>query len=216
VWRHNAGRLEKKQQELALFEQLQKDKERIARDLHDHVGGQLSFLVHALDGITDEPAEKRAALKRSMLASLRNVIAGLRETIWAIHDKSIAVTDFMDRLKMFTRHLFEHSGVQIHFREDISPDRQLSPLPALNLYRMCQEIIQNAFKHAQATQLWVECTERDNLLFISIRDNGIGFDVKDTYPQGMGLQNIHTRAAEFGIRVQAESDTSGTAYTLIV
>lgn len=215
-WRYNAARLKKKQQELKMLEQLQKDKERIARDLHDHVGGQLSFLVHAIEGITEEPAEKRLLLKKSILVSLRKVIAGLRETIWAIHDEKIEVTDFMDKLKVFTRSLFEHSNTQIHFSEALLTEKDLNPLLALNLFRICQEIIQNTFKHAQATELWVSCREEASHLYVEIRDNGTGFDVSTNYKHTLGLQNIQSRAKEFQIQLHLESNSNGTFYQLIV
>jgi signal transduction histidine kinase len=216
VWRYNAGRLKKKQRELEMLEQMQKDKERIARDLHDHVGGHLSFLVHSLEGITEDPPEKREALKTSMRQTLRNVIAGLRETIWAIHDEHIEATDFMDKLKVYVRNLFQHSAVQIHFSEELTAAKDLGPMQALNLYRICQEIIQNSFKHAHATDLWVQCTNKGEQLFIRIADNGSGFDAGAATSTGMGQENIRKRAAESQIDVQVESGAAGTSYTLIV
>jgi signal transduction histidine kinase len=217
AWRLYAGRLKRKQQELLMLENLQKDKERIARDLHDHVGGQLSFLVHSIDGITQQPEEKREAIKASIMQSLRSVISGVRETIWAINDKHITVTDFMDKLKVFTANMLQYSDIKYHFSEAIQEDRELGPLLALNIYRICQEIIQNTFKHAQASNLYIHCDADTNKITVEIKDDGTGFDPCNQKDDNRGIENIKARAAEFNIRVQLHTALNqGTSYTIIV
>lgn len=217
LWRSYANRLKKKQQELTIIEQLQKDKERIARDLHDHVGGQLSFLVHSIDGITRQPEEKREELKASILKSLRSVITALRETIWAISDKHIVVTDFMDKLKVFTANMLQYSNIKYHFSENIKDDRELSPLLGLNLYRICQEIIQNTFKHAKASNLYIHCDADKQKIRLQLKDDGTGFDPETKKEDSRGIENIQARAAEFNIQVHLNTAPNlGTSYILIV
>ncbi len=119
LWLFNRNNLKKKQHELLMLQKLQNDKERIARDLHDNVGGQLSFIIHSLDGINDEEKEKRIDLTESINQSVRSVINSLRETIWAISDANINVQDFSDKLKLFARTLFKHSNTEIYINESI-------------------------------------------------------------------------------------------------
>lgn len=94
LWLYNRNNLKKKQHELLMLQSLQHDKERIARDLHDNVGGQLSYILYSLDGINDEDKEKRNDVIESINQSVRSVINSLRETIWAISDANINVQDF--------------------------------------------------------------------------------------------------------------------------
>jgi signal transduction histidine kinase len=156
AWYVNRNQLKKKEQELISMQNIQKDKERIARDLHDHVGGQLSYIIYSLDGLQEEEEEKRTEIIQSVNVSVRGVISSLRETIWAISDSSIPIEDFSDKLKLFARTLFKHNKTQIQFTEHISVSKELNALQGLNLFRICQEIITNAFKYAQAEHLKIE------------------------------------------------------------
>lgn len=217
LWLYNRNNLKKKQHELMMLQKLQNDKERIARDLHDNVGGQLSYIIYSLDGINDEGEEKRAEITSSINQSVRSVINSLRETIWAISDANIDVQDFSDKLKLFARTLFKHSGTHINFTENIKTKRELNALLGLNLYRICQEILNNAFKYATANEMKIDVFCEEEKLQITIRDNGVGFDITQKDKEQYGLQNIKKRAIEFGISLTLETEINkGTRYVLWV
>lgn len=221
LWLFNRNNLKKKQHEIVMLQNLQKEKERIARDLHDHVGGQLSYIIYSLDGLHNESEEKRGKVTESINQSVRSVISSLRETIWAISDANIQVQDFSDKLKMFVRSLFKHSNTKINFTEDIQNERELNALLGLNLYRICQEILNNAFKYASATEVNVDMQSGENII-ITLSDNGIGLDAAPTLKEQelevhYGLQNIRKRAEEFGISLTLYSiKGKGTEYMLVV
>lgn len=209
--------LKRKKQELELLQNLQQDRERIARDLHDNIGGKLSFIVYSLDGFEEDDKSKRAQLTESVNQTVRSVIGSLRETIWAISDANITAWDFSDKLKIFSKNIFRHSQTQVIFSENIVVKRELNALLGLNLYRISQEILNNAFKYAEATEvkIQIDCTAESLSIFIS--DNGKGFDTTLNKQESYGLQNIKKRAHEFGITLQLESKIdSGTKYVLIV
>ena len=217
LWLINRSRLKKKESELLMLQNLQKDKERIARDLHDNVGGQLSYIIYSLDGINDEDKEKRREITRSITQAVRSVISNLRETIWAISDANIGLQDFSDKLKVFVRDLFKYSQTKVNFSENLSSNRELNALLGLNLYRICQEILTNSFKYAGATEVKIDVEETEEKLLITMSDNGIGFDITRENKEQYGLQNIRKRAAEFGISVTLETEMSkGTKYVLLV
>jgi len=217
LWLFNRNNLKKKQSELLMLQNQQKEKERIARDLHDNVGGQLSYIIYSLDGINDEDKSKRSEVTESINQSVRSVIGSLRETIWAISDANIGVQDFSDKLKVFTRSLFQHKSVKINFIESVNSHRELNALLGLNLYRICQEILNNAFKYANATEVNIDLKSEEEKLTVTISDNGIGFDTTQQNNERYGLENIRKRAAEFGIAISLESEEgSGTKYVLIV
>jgi len=215
LWLYNRYNLKKKHQEFLMMQSLQKDKQRIARDLHDNVGGQLSFIIYSLDGINDEDEKKRIEITESITRSVRSVITNLRETIWAISDSNISVKDFSDKLKVYARTLFEYSTTRINFTENIKVEKELNALFGLNLYRICQEILTNAFKYATATEVKIDLVCEEGKLFISIGDNGIGFDTTQLSKEQYGLLNIQRRAAEFGISFSLETGINkGTKYIL--
>lgn len=218
LWWLNHSRLNKKQRELSLLKEMQSEKERIARDLHDNVGGQLSYIIYSLDGINNESEETRNEVTESINESVRSVIVSLRETIWAISDANIKISDFSDKLKVFAKSLFKHSSTKVIFNERLEKDRELNALLGLNLYRICQEILNNAFKYAEAEQIIVEI-KNDELGFdLIISDNGIGFNtIQKKSKTGYGLSNINKRAEEFGITLLLKSqEGAGVTYQITI
>ncbi len=210
-------RLRKKESELKAVAQLQKEKERIARDLHDNVGGQLSYIIYSLDGINEEDKEKRTEITESINQSVRSVIGNLRETIWAISDANIKLQDFSDKLKLYARNLFRHTDVKIRFTENIRSEKELNALLGLNLYRICQEILTNAFKHSQASEVTIDLQSDESCLAVKIADNGAGFDRSVKKEACYGLQNLRKRSGEFGLALTLETGTGkGTKYELVV
>lgn len=217
LWWLNRSNLKRKQQELLMMQDLQKEKERIARDLHDNVGGQLSYIIYSLDGISNEDINKRTEVTESIGRSVRSVIGSLRETIWAISDANIHVQDLSDKLKVFARDLFKHTEVKVSFTESMTPERELNALLGLNLYRICQEILNNAFKHANASAVRIDMTQRADGLAITISDDGTGFDPQEKNREQYGLQNMRKRASEFGISLNMDTTKGkGTRYVLVV
>lgn len=215
VWRINANKLKKKQLELEASEKLQKEKERISRDLHDNVGGQLSYVLYSLDDIDNTDTTKRTAIKTNINESVRSVIQNLRETIWAINDESLTINDLSDKLKVYSRSMFKNSNTKIIFSENIQSDIILNSLVGLNLYRICQEIINNAFKYSNASELKITINSYEKISII-ISDNGVGFNLNNQ-SEGFGLKNINSRAQEIGASVTINTNKNqGVTYTIVV
>lgn len=216
LWRINVLNLRKKQTELIALGALQKEKERISRDLHDNVGGQLSFVLYALDGINDENSTKRLEITTNINNSIRDVISNLRETIWAINDEDISLNDFNDKLKVYARNMFRNTATNVVFTAYSETNLRLKSIVGLNLYRICQEIINNAFKYANATEVTISIEFNDKTSIV-ITDNGIGFDINKNSTNSYGLTNIKSRAVDVGIKLNVQSEIGkGTSYLLVV
>jgi signal transduction histidine kinase len=217
LWLNNRYRLRQKQQELEMMQKIQNDKIRIARDLHDNIGGQLSYITHSIDSLAQANEDRRREVAQGILESARGAIGSLRETIWAIHDAEVGVQDFADKLKVFARALFKHGPATLHFSETIDDEGKLNALFGLNLYRICQEVLTNAMKYAQATRVEVDIRYSGPGLSITISDNGIGFDPEQPQKDRYGLENIKYRAMENGIALHlATTPGQGTRYVLEV
>jgi signal transduction histidine kinase len=215
VWRINVSKLKKKQLELEANEKLQKEKERISRDLHDNVGGQLSYVLYSLDDVDTDNISKRKEIKSNINESVRSVIQNLRETIWAINDESLTINDLSDKLKVYSRSMFKNSNTKIIFSENMESDILLNSLVGLNLYRICQEIINNAFKYSSGTDLKITISSNEKVTIV-IADNGNGFDLKEK-SEGFGLKNIKDRAHEIGAIVTLSANKNiGVTYTIVV
>lgn len=203
---------------------LEAERLRISRDLHDNVGAQLSYLITNVDWMLNHPDQLDQAEERKRLEALseagRNAILTLRQTIWAISNSSLSVDDFSDRFKQFVLKLLEfNAAVQVEFYEDFSESRSLSPALALNAFRIAQEAFSNALRHSNATKLRIEFISNNQLLFqIRIVDNGDGFDWKEGQSKGhYGLKNMQSRASEMGAELLIESNPGeGTQVSLII
>lgn len=205
----------KKLLELKVQQKIQKEKERISRDLHDNVGGQLSFVLFSIDGIHEKEKQKQELITKNVNESIRTVINNLRETIWAINDEQINVKDLYDKLKVYTRNMFKHSDTVISFQENFNTDKMLDSLTGLNLFRICQEIINNSFKHAAANNLIVFIACSKEKILITIQDDGKGFDCNNLSKKGYGLQNMQSRANEYKIKICCTSNINeGTSYEI--
>lgn len=196
-------------------EKIQQEKERISRDLHDNVGGQLSYVLYSLDILDTDSEVKRSELKTNINQSIRNVIQNLRETIWAINEEELTINDFSDKLKVYVRAMFKNTQTKINFKEDIQHQGTFNSLVGLNLYRICQEIINNAFKYSNATELTIIISVHEKTT-IFIKDNGKGFDFGEK-TEGLGLANIKSRADEIGALLTISANINqGVSYTIVV
>jgi signal transduction histidine kinase len=207
---------ENNRKELRALQAVQQEKERIARDLHDNVGGQLSYVLYTLEGKSSEDLNTHEELSDTIQTTIKNVIGNLRETIWAINSESIAIDDFSDKLKVYARNIFRYTTTQISFTEDISSNNSISSNIGLNLFRICQEIIHNTFKHANANTIKIHIDSGEKLI-ITISDDGVGFDSELNSSSGFGLKNIQARAADINASLEFCSKLGeGVFYKIVV
>ena len=189
------ARYQSRLRQLEVNHKIQLERERISRDLHDHVGSQLTFIINQLDGghpeimMKEQLSDARDAAKLTM--------GNLRETIWALHRETITVVDFTDRVKEFAmKQLKSKRGMQLDFNERLNTDHTFNPSKALNLFRIAQEVINNAIKHSEGSLLSITIEQADGCLKLLIADNGKGFSVDSPEQNGYGLRNIIFRAKE--------------------
>ena len=216
-WRISVINLKKKERLLEAQQKLQIERERISRDLHDNVGGQLSYVLFSLEANEETTAEKRKEKSTDLASSIRSITRNLRETIWALNQEKLFLKNLSDKLKIYTRNIFTYTNTQIRFKETIENDSELNPAFALSLFRICQEAVNNAFKHANATELVISI-ERKEKITIIISDNGIGFDRNNVNEvEHYGLANLLTRSKEINATINIESAVNnGCKVTLVV
>ena len=133
-----------------------------------------------------------------------------------MNQEKLTVQDISDKLKTYTRNIFSYSDTKIKFEEFIENDEALNPAFALNLFRICQEVINNVFKHANASELIITIT-KDKKTTIVIADNGIGFTKELASMESYGLTNLKVRADEINASLSINSEIhKGTKITLVV
>jgi two-component system, sensor histidine kinase LadS len=196
--------------QLRAEQELRHDRNRISRDLHDNVGAHLSQIIAGLDMLSQKENSETNSINNLKTLS-QTTITQLRETIWAMHTESINASDFADKLVAYTvqqTRLKPELTLKIgRINEDEMEAIVLSPMQALNLYRIAQEAINNSLKYAQATRLDLVFDAQKPQFSIIIKDNGIGFDPNDSAKQNSyGLQNMQFRAKEINAKYNIVSE----------
>ena len=191
----------------------------ISRELHDNVGSQLTFIISILDNLKSSSIQFDEAIDKKIdtLTNFANKsISELRDTIWVLNSKQLSLSELKSRMLNFIKDAGESvDTIRFQFDFDIQNDVQLSSKQAINLYRILQEIVNNAIKHANAKDISVSISQIENELQIKISDNGIGFDYESKKKKSFGLTNIQNRVQEVNGSLQVESnEAKGTNYSI--
>lgn len=204
----------RKKQQLLYQVGMNTERNRIAMDLHDHVGAELTLVSSKLDTRTFK-AERQSEKEdlETISAQIRNVSKTLRETVWSIQADAITVGQLIERVQNFADKQLEESGIE--YNSDTNQNSvELTPQVALTLFRICQEGLTNTLKYANATKAGLNIIKKDKSLEITLSDNGSGFDIEAT-SEGFGLINMRQRAEQIGASCHITSLIDvGTTITL--
>ncbi len=186
------------QQEMAVkavIEAEENERQRIAKDLHDGVGQMMSAAKMNLSAFESEINFSNDEQKRSLEKVIQLVDESCREVRTVSHimmpnallknNLDAAVRDFVDKL--------HNKALQVHVHSE-GLDKRMDSNTETVLYRVIQECVHNAIKHAGASTLDISLIRDKDGISGTIEDNGKGFDVadKDNF-EGIGLRNITTR-----------------------
>lgn len=176
--------------------QLSEQRNRIASDLHDNIGAQLTFIISSLNNLKYmELTKEQISAKVDTISTFTvTTINELRDTIWAMNKDNISMEDLRIKL-MDLLAKAKSSSTDIAFELDIHPEVEsnslLNPLEGINLYRIAQEALNNAMKHSEANQIRVVFTMQEHRIKLCIQDNGKGFN---HITEGNGLESMKNRA----------------------
>lgn len=195
---------------LEIFNQIQLERVRISRDLHDNVGAQLVFMQNALDDTQKRNDPEVIKKDLSNLVELsKQTIQNLRESIWVLHQgEEIGYEDFVERIYRYVEHLHTHTSKKIIINAPLNGDVVFTPTQALNLFRIIQEALNNAVKHSACTQIEVRVALRETFISIIVSDDGRGINTKEfPFREGYGLKNMRHRAEEVKAELQIANQT---------
>ena len=196
------------------------ERKRIAAELHDNIGTQLSYITRKIDFVNSNllhVGQERHEFLNDISNSAHKTISDLRETIWALKKESINLNDLADRLKIFTNHqLSNYPSIELLISEKIETQIMFSSIQSLNIFRICQEAITNATKHASAKQIHLNFIgEMNGDWKIMITDNGKGFSTGKLFENHFGIENMHQRAKEIKARFEIISTPGAGAMVVL-
>lgn len=196
------------------------ERKRIAAELHDNIGTQLSYISRKIEYMNADQAsltEKHVQSLQDITGSARRSISDLRETIWALKKENIGINDLADRIKVFVhQQLEEQQNIQLHINEKIERPIHFTSVASLNIFRILQEAIHNAIQHSHGSNLYLSFESFiDGRWSISVHDDGKGFDTGKQYENHFGLENMEHRAKETGGTLLIKSiEGSGTTISI--
>jgi signal transduction histidine kinase len=193
----------------------EKERKRIARELHDGIGQALSAIKFSVENslrqLRDgpdqsalEPLQALIPLTQKTIEEVRRIVKDLRPSI--LDDLGILAT-----INWFCREFQKvYSGIRIKSNLDVQENNIPSTHKTV-IYRILQEALNNIAKHSRADLVSLSLIEQANRVILSIQDNGVGFDVPKTLSltpprRGFGLASMSERAGLSGADFQVTSE----------
>lgn len=213
----NRQRAKRSLERLRFQNALEKDRIRIARDMHDDLGTRVTFInlsaSLASREIDRSPENARRHLAK-MTESARELVVAMDDLVWAVDPSNDTLDDLASHLTRLADEMFRES--RIRCRIDIPSLLPSLPLGAELRHHVAlavKEALHNVLRHAGPCEMFLSLEFNGEQLRITIRDTGKGFDLADD-PHGHGLGNLAARFNEIGGTCKIESSIGGG--TLIV
>ena len=177
---------------------------RIASDLHDELGSELSGIALAsrLVGRHDHLTDKDRSRLADVASAAARITAGLRDIVWYISPEQDTLQSLEQRMRSVAHTMLDGIAHEFH-------SGGIRPVPLdmdrrRNLFLIYKELLHNVLRHANATRVEVTLDATQGNLRLEVADNGIG--MSECGNDGAGLKNIRRRAAELGADLQIESE----------
>ncbi len=194
--------IKRKRSELVFQKNIQKERSRISKDLHDNMGAELTIISSSIDIKAHGIEKEKDKLDLENISDqVRKASALMRDTIWTVSEEKISMVQFGIKIKEFADRTFKHKHITVHFK-NASSELNLRPESTLNLFRIVQEVINNASKHTDAKNFYIENFSNSDHE-ITLQDDGSGFDM-NVVERGYGLNNITQRALDINGKLDFE------------
>lgn len=205
-----------------------RERMRIARDIHDEIGSKLARVSFLSEGLMHEfPFNDRQCDKlRAIAETSRDLLQSLDEVVWAVDPRNDTLERLVAYLGCQATEYFSHTSIEcsLHLPRQL-PDVQLSADVRHNVLLAFKEVLANAIKHSKGSIVRVEINMGNNVLKITIEDNGVGFNIEEMAGKSdlgglrvrRGLHSIYQRLQAIGGRCDISSRVgSGTTVVLQV
>ena len=209
-----ARRLKEKQILEAFIEGEEKERKRVARELHDGLGAMLATVKMQINSIGNifpnvssiSTYQKAESLIDEACQTVREISHEMMPQILEQQGLKIAVDDFC-------RTLSNNKDIAFNFYYH-GDEHLLGNTHKITIFRIIQELLKNIIQHAQAKEVIVQLTIEENEVFLIVEDNGIGFDTSKT-PNGIGISNIRSRVAYLKGSMEIDSTIrEGSTFTI--
>lgn len=197
------------QNNIAMLEGQEAERQRISMDLHDRLGGTLAslkFMIQSLyvkDNNLPPQAAKMDLLLQDALKDVRGISQNMSVGILHKYGLAEALQDLKETA--------ESTGT-LQVMLSLQGTARLPKQKAVEVYYIIRELVTNVIKHSRATELYIQCLTEEEVLLLTVEDNGIGFDTTQR-AKGIGLTNIEARAHKIHATLEIETTPGkGTSF----
>ena len=187
----------------------EKERSRLASEIHDDFSQRLALLAlgleNAEEAIGTSPDEAVRQV-HSLLNSASEIGADLHTLSHRLHSSTLEALGLVPGVSALCKEFSVQQGVEVDFLSDNIP-RSVHPDVALCVFRIVQEGLRNLRKHSGAAKAQVRLRKANDKLFVSVRDEGIGFDVRELgKKEGLGIRSMKERVYLLGGRFEIHSE----------
>jgi ligand-binding sensor domain-containing protein/signal transduction histidine kinase len=192
-------RVRRKMERLEQQHAIEKERARIARDMHDNLGIRTTEIL-LLSDLAIEKRNSESDIRghvREIAGAAREIVNTLDAIVWAVNPKHDYLDNFALYLHEHAEMFLELSSIRCRMEGQL-PHWPLSGEVRHNLFLVAKEAINNIAKHSAASEVWIRLEARDSELRLSIEDDGKGFATESASRTGNGLQNMEERVRKIG------------------
>ncbi len=193
----------------AILEAQEKERQRLASEIHDGLGPLLSTIRLKTESLKERHLQNQQFMQEQIgdiIELIDTVASDTRDISHALSPASLRKLGLVAALRHLCEKNNESSNIQIDFyaNEQIK-NCHLDEQTKLNIYRIGQELLNNAIKYSQASHIYLQLSCYNDHLSLSIEDNGKGFQANNNDGKGIGLSNIETRTQAMGGNFEIDS-----------
>lgn len=204
---------------LHILETQERDRNRIARDLHDSSVQSLTSLVHKTElcmRLMDIDTIRVRLELQTMIETIKTIINGMREIIYDLRPMSLNNLGLSSTVESYCLQMQKNYDILVNYSVD-GHESEILSIMKVTLYRILQEACSNIVKHAKASKIDVNLTYEEKCVILKIQDNGIGFDTekvllpsREEKLHGFGLTMMNERVTLLGGSLSIDSNQNGT------
>ncbi len=195
------------------------ERRRIAREMHDQFGEQLTALALAIRGLRDGPGDNAGWRARvdGLEAIAQRLDRDVDHLVWELRPTALDDLGLRAALANYIQDWSNRAGIAATLHTSGLLDDRLAPDAETALYRIAQEALTNVAKHAKAANVDIILERRSDSVLLIVEDDGVGFDpaTAGRASQGFGLLGMHERAGLVGATIEIESSV-GQGTTVLV
>ena len=187
----------------------EKERSRLASEIHDDFSQRLALLAFGLENVEEAigtSPDYAARQVHSLLNSASEIGADLHTLSHRLHSSTLEALGLVPGVNALCKEFAIQQGVEVDFLSEHVP-RSVNPEVALCVFRIVQEGLRNSRKHGGAARAEVRLRMCSDKLFVSVRDEGIGFDIRELgKKEGLGIRSMKERVCLLGGRFEIHSE----------